>query len=285
LARHSANGEDPENRPSAEGNESVTNPRPNDSSPDIATSGAITKAAALASLIRRTILVQGLRAGDPLPSEAELIAEHGISRPTVREAIRILDAEGFVEVRIGRTGGLRVAEPKPEVLGERLATQLAMRATTVHSLLEFRVVVEPVAAALAAQRASSDQIRMLRDAVHAPSAEEELDFHLFVADATQNELLRVLLRAVHTGLREHRIYQAPATEADAAAGRRAHRRLFDAIADRDADKAEQLMRKHMQAVEQVLRRAGGLHEPLITAASWGFDQTQVGSALSSDEGP
>jgi GntR family transcriptional repressor for pyruvate dehydrogenase complex len=251
----------------------VPNSRPNDSSQEIAAGGAITKAAALASQIRRTILVQGLRPGDQLPSEAELIAEHGISRPTVREAIRILDAEGFVEVRIGRNGGLRVAEPKPEALGEWLATQLAMRATTVRSLLEFRVVVEPVAAGLAAERATADQIRMLRDSVHSPSAEEELDFHLFIADATQNELLRVLLRAVHTGLREHRIYQAPATDADAAAGRRAHSRLFDAIADRDSELASTLMRKHMQAVEQVVRRAGGLDEPLTTAGSWGPDQT------------
>jgi DNA-binding FadR family transcriptional regulator len=143
----------------------------------------------------------------------------------------------------------------------------------VHSLIEFRVIVEPVAAGLAAQRATSDQIRMLRDAVNSPSAEEELDFHLFVADATQNDLLRVLLRAVHTGLREHRIYQAPSTQADAAAGRRAHKRLFDAIADRDSELASTLMRKHMQAVEQVVRRAGGLHEPLITEASWRSDPT------------
>jgi DNA-binding FadR family transcriptional regulator len=243
-----------------------------DSSPDLATGGAPTKAAALASRIRRTILVEGLRAGDPLPSEAELIAEHGISRPTVREAIRILDAEGFVEVRIGRNGGLRVAEPKAEALGEWLATQLAMRATTVHSLLEFRVVVEPVAAGLAAQRATPEQLRMLREAVHSPSAEEELDFHLFVADATQNELLRVLLRAVHTGLREHHIYQAPATDVDAAAGRRIHARLFAAIADRDSELASTLMRKHLQAVEQVVRRSGGLHEPLITGPSWGLQR-------------
>jgi GntR family transcriptional repressor for pyruvate dehydrogenase complex len=264
--------DDPNIRSTTEGIQNVTDRHPNARAEDTASSGAITKAAALASQIRRIILVQGLRAGDPLPSEAELIAEHGISRPTVREAIRILDAEGFVEVRIGRNGGLRVAEPKPEALGEWLATQLAMRAATVHSLVEFRVVVEPVAAGLAAHRASSAQIQQLREAAHSPSAEEELDFHLYVADATQNELLRVLLRAVHTGLREHRIYQTPSTESDAAAGRRAHIRLFDAIADRDAELASTLMRKHMQAVEQVLRRSGGLHEPLVTAASWGLDQ-------------
>ncbi|MDQ1425001.1 MAG: hypothetical protein QOD72_2499 [Acidimicrobiaceae bacterium] len=254
----------------------MAKPELNDSPPDTTTASATTKAAALASRIRRTILVHGLRAGDRLPSEAELIAEHGISRPTVREAIRILDAEGFVEVRIGRNGGLRVAQPKPEALGEWLATQLAMRAATVHSLVEFRVVVEPVAAGLAAQRATPEQIRLLREAVNSPSVEEELDFHLYVADATQNELLRLLLRAVHTGLREHRIYHAAVSEADVVAARRVHRRLFDAIADRDAELASTLMLKHMQAVEQVMRRSGSLHEPLITADSWGFDQAEAG---------
>jgi DNA-binding FadR family transcriptional regulator len=223
---------------------------------------ASTKAAELAQRIRRMILLDGLLPGDSLPAETELIAQSGLSRATVREAVRILDAEGIVEVRIGRTGGIFVSQPSQGMLGEWLATQLAMRATTIHTLMEFRRVVEPAAARLAAQRATPEQISQLRQAVNSPTMEEELDFHLFVADASQNELLRILLRAVHEGLREHRVYHKPAGEADIVAGRRAHRRLFEAIADRDADKAEELMASHLEAVEQLIRRGGELHEPL-----------------------
>jgi DNA-binding FadR family transcriptional regulator len=245
-------------------------------------SGGTTKAAELASRIRRLILVDGLRPGDPLPSEAELITQYGLSRATVREAIRILDAEGFVEVRIGRTGGIFVASPNPDALGEWLATQLALRAATVHTLVEFRRVVEPVAARLAAQRATPEQIKLLHQAVNVPTLEEEVDFHLHVADASQNELLRLLLRAVHIGLREHLAYRPALSETAVAAGRRAHRLLFEAIADRDPDKAESVMRKHMEAGEQILRKSGRLHEPLITGSSW---QEAVTTDKGSRQGP
>jgi GntR family transcriptional repressor for pyruvate dehydrogenase complex len=223
---------------------------------------APTKGADLANRLRRSILADGLKAGDPLPAEAELIERYGLSRATVREAIRILDAEGFIEVRIGRNGGIVVAEPEPERLGEWLATQLALRAATVHALVEFRLVIEPVAARLAAQRATPEQLRLLHETTTAATAEEELDFHLYLADASQNELLRTLLRAVHTGLRDHDVYRVPATKADAAKGRRTHRALYEAIVDRDADRAEDLMRRHLEGVMDVVRRGGHLHEPL-----------------------
>ncbi|MGH9136939.1 MAG: FadR/GntR family transcriptional regulator [Acidimicrobiales bacterium] len=229
--------------------------------------GGQTKAATLAGEIRRTILTEGLRPGDALPSEAELIARHGLARATVREAIRILAEEALIEVRIGRRGGIYVSEPEPQRLGELLATQLALQSATVGVLMEFRRLIEPVAAGLAAERANDDQLRLLHEAVSAPSAEEELDFHLHVADASGNALLAHLLRAVHTGMQQHGLYAQAATPSDVAAGRRTHRRLYEAIVARDADRARELMGKHLQAVEVVVRRSGRLDELLGPSGS------------------
>lgn len=231
-------------------------------------SDATTKAAGLATQLRNMILADGLQPGDPLPSEAELIRDQGLSRATVREALRILDAEGFARVRIGRTGGVEVAHPDPDDLGTWLATQLTLRAVTVQTLVEFRRIVEPVAAALAAERASAEELRDLNETLKSPTALEELDFHLFVADASHNELLRLLLRAVHNGLREHHVYAEGATERDAMTGRKAHRRIFEAISNRDSEGAADLMRRHLEGVEAVVRRSGRLHDVLLPPATW-----------------
>ncbi|MGH9137759.1 MAG: FadR/GntR family transcriptional regulator [Acidimicrobiales bacterium] len=227
-----------------------------------------TKAGELAARIREMILVEGLEPGDPLPSETELMAAHQLSRATVRETLRILDAEGFVKVRIGRTGGVVVAHPDPDRLGSWLAAQLTLRAATVESLVEFRRLVEPIAAAVAAERATPEELRRLRDVLESATAEEELDFHLYIADATHNELLRLLLRAVHTGLQQHAVYRQGATERDAQAGRRQHRRIFEAISDRDSERAADLMRRHLEGVEKVVRRTGRAHEVLVPPEAW-----------------
>jgi GntR family transcriptional regulator, transcriptional repressor for pyruvate dehydrogenase complex len=221
------------------------------------------KAVELASALRRSIVVAGLQPGAPLPSEAQLMAQQGLSRATVREAIRILVAEGLVQGRIGRLGGLEVAQPSPELASEWLANQLALRSATVNTLIEFRRIVEPQAAALAAERATPEQISLMNAAAFSGDTETELQIHNYVADATHNEILRLLLRAVHAGLTEHGVYYEVAAAEDASAGTRDHQRLFHAIANRDSQRAEVLMRRHLEAVERVVKRSGRLHDILV----------------------
>lgn len=103
--------------------------------------------------IRRQIVTGQLREGDALPPETALIVEFGISRPTLREAFRILESEGLITVRRGARGGARVQEPSSDVAAGYAGLVLQHRNTTVADVLQARVVVEPPTARMLAERA------------------------------------------------------------------------------------------------------------------------------------
>lgn len=139
--------------------------------------------------------------GEILPTEAELTEEHGVSRTSVREAMRVLAAKGLVEIR--QKVGTRVRQPEQwnvfdtDIL--RWHSEQGLGAEILRDLVETRQVLEPAAARLAAGRASLDDLKRMEDAVramteHAPDhdayAHADVDFHLAVYAASHNLLLR-----------------------------------------------------------------------------------------------
>ena len=94
--------------------------------------------------------------GDSLPTEGELINQLGVSRETVRVALRLLDAEGLTATRQGR-GGVRIRHPEPERVAWSLVQLLTLTGATWGDLLSFRKMLEPAAAALVAEHASPDE--------------------------------------------------------------------------------------------------------------------------------
>lgn len=139
--------------------------------------------------------------GEVLPTEAELTEEHGVSRTSVREAMRVLAAKGLVEIR--QKVGTRVRQPEQwNVFDSDILRWHSERGPSVailHDLVEIRQVLEPAAARLAAGRASMEDIKRMEDAVramaeHAPDhdayAHADVDFHVAVYAASHNLLLR-----------------------------------------------------------------------------------------------
>jgi DNA-binding FadR family transcriptional regulator len=139
--------------------------------------------------------------GDVLPTEAELTEEHGVSRTSVREAMRVLAAKGLVEIR--QKVGTRVRQPEQwnvfdaDIL--RWHGEQGRGVAILRDLVEMRQILEPAAARLAAGRASMDDLKRMDDAVramakHAPDhdayAHADVDFHLAVYAASHNLLLR-----------------------------------------------------------------------------------------------
>jgi DNA-binding FadR family transcriptional regulator len=138
------------------------------------------------------------RPGDQLPTERDLADIMGVSRTTVREAIRVLSAQGFLSVKRGRTGGTFICEALTLPSVRELKQKLEQRGTTLSEILDYRLVMEPGVAELAAQRANSQQLdelqslvdRMKQAANHF-NDHRHLDtkFHLLIASATQSRRL------------------------------------------------------------------------------------------------
>jgi GntR family transcriptional repressor for pyruvate dehydrogenase complex len=225
-------------------------------------------------------------AGQKLPTEAAVMAEFGVSRTVVREALSQLQAAGLVQTRHG-IGTFALAPPADE--GFRVDPQQLETLRDVIALLELRIALETEAAALAARRRTPAQLELLRAAVldfdralqeGRDAVEADFRFHAEVARATQNEHFSNLLAtlgtrsiprarleaAVAPGEPVSAQEAAAAAAADAAehAARQAylrrvnaeHESILDAIAAQDAEAARAAMRTHLANSRERRRRAG-----------------------------
>jgi GntR family transcriptional repressor for pyruvate dehydrogenase complex len=117
----------------------------------------------VAERIRELIATGKLVAGAALPTETVLMQEHGVARPTMREALRILESDGLVEVHLGSRGGARVRPLDLEVLSRRAGMWLQANSASLYDLSEAGDLIEPGAAALAAERRSPAELDAFRD--------------------------------------------------------------------------------------------------------------------------
>jgi GntR family transcriptional repressor for pyruvate dehydrogenase complex len=146
----------------------VTDPaEPNGAAPVLRFGGVEARklSTALADTITETILTSGLRPGARLPSEQKMREQFGVGRGTLREAMRVLEAEGLITVRSGPHGGPVVAEPDAVRLARLLILLLISWGTTLRSVYDVRILLEPLAAGRAAQSATGEQIEELHASV------------------------------------------------------------------------------------------------------------------------
>src|SRR5919108_1524174 len=224
----------------------------------------------VAAELRRRILGGGLQPGDPLPSEGELIEELGVSRETVRVALRLLEAEGLVDTRRGR-GGVRVRHPEPGHASRSLAQIITLSGATWRDLFEFRKLVEPAAAAGAATHATDEQRAALVAlaergiGVHGAAHDE---FHTLLAQISGNPILVMVLEGVSQAIRSQQHSEEEAGRFDLEAAADSHRKIAQAVAAGDARRAEKRMRDHIVAFETAVDRFNALDLPLIPDSHW-----------------
>jgi GntR family transcriptional regulator, transcriptional repressor for pyruvate dehydrogenase complex len=226
--------------------------------------------ALLADEIRASILGHGLAAGSVLPSEAELVRDSGLGRATVREALRLLEAEGLILIKRGPQGGISVRRPDLSRLSNSIAPILTLTASPLRDLFFFRKAVEPAAAELAAKTAGDEQRqRLIELAGHREGAgySNEVDFHVMVAECAGNELVRALLAVPHDLLRMHLEGEA-ITEEDVREANDAHRAIARAIAAGDGDRARRAMQRHLESFETRMERQGRLDQPIVPRERW-----------------
>ncbi|MFI7167147.1 FadR/GntR family transcriptional regulator [Rhodococcus erythropolis] len=207
-----------------------------------------------ADLIRAKILSGELPLGSQLPPERMLVAESGLTRAQVREALQTLQRQGLITTKPGRGGGSSVSRPTASEFMSSVDLQLQGWAPGTQMLFESRHAIEPWCAHLAAERRTDSDLARLR-AADDRSAEalgsledfilEKIEWHAALAAASHNELLSTFMEAVgrailrQTDIDAHADLQAMTRSLDA------HRAITRAISNRDAPLAHRLMAQHV----------------------------------------
>lgn len=207
--------------------------------------------------IRTQILSGEYGPEDLLPPEGSLGESLGVSRTVVREAMRILGAQGLVEVSQGKRPRIRPADPQTVV--ETFGTYLQRGDHSLLDLIEVRVPLETAMVVLVAQRATPEQMALMERTIEDMAATENLQtrveadtrFHELLAESTGNPLFSLLLTTVSEAMRRSRSKTIARTGPDRAL--QGHRAIFDAIRKRDADAARKAMAEHLRMAEEDLR--------------------------------
>ena len=204
--------------------------------------------------IQDMILDGRLRPGDRLPSERALSEALGVSRPTVREALRSLGAMNIVETRHG--SGTFVTSLSVEELLRPLQFALALSDFALEHLFEVRLMLEPGAAALAARRADELELELLRDCARRGMATDldpdelvriDVERHGTIAGAARNPLIQRLLASIATLAEESRAYtvRLPGVALRTAGE---HDQIVEAIGARDPERARAAMIAHITRI-------------------------------------
>jgi GntR family transcriptional repressor for pyruvate dehydrogenase complex len=209
---------------------------------------------AIVKQIRNLIRTERLHPGDRLPSERDLGERMGVSRVTVREALRVLETSGLVEIRVGARGGAFVTTPTSSSIGTGLADLISLSPLTATEVTEARQVFELGIIPIVVDRATDDDIAELREMVRRHRAalrnneyvmSMSADFHVRVAACTHNAAIEMLVQSFHgpllMSLREAQV----AAPLMGHRGSNEHRDFVDAVAARDPARAEEIMRAHL----------------------------------------
>ncbi len=228
---------------------------------------------AIVDQIRQAIADGNLAVGDRLPSERELSEQFDVSRVTVRDALRVLEATGLAEIRVGASGGAFVTSPGPDVVQAGIANMMMLSDISPDDIAEARLMMELSTVTLAAMRATDDDIVALRELCgEAEAAAQNGDFdphlsrefHTRLAQASHNTAAELLARSFRGPLS-----MAPvrAREQDEEAAHaltlKEHVAITDAVTEGDAVRAREIMAEHLTRSANIQERT---HQLL---AAWG----------------
>lgn len=206
---------------------------------------------AIVDQVRTLIRTGELGIGARLPSERELGERFAVSRVTVREALRVLEASGLIEIRVGSRGGAFVTAPSTRRVGEGITDLLSLSALSAAEVTEAREVFELGVVPLVCERATDEEldelVELCDEAERARDAgtytvSMSFEFHLRVAAAAHNPALVMLMRA----LREPVLMSLREAQHEGRQGVTEHRTFVQAVRARDPQRAQRIMADHLQ---------------------------------------
>ena len=214
----------------------------------------------VAAALRRRIVQGELVDGDFLPTETDLMGHFNVSRPTLREAVRILESERLVEVRRGSRTGARVCVPGPEIVARPAALLLELSGATLADVMNARIAIEPIAARMLAENGTAQAHKELRHLIDGlPAAWEDralasaaAHLHRRIIELSGAPTLGIVAGMLHE-ITERHIRAAIRSNIDHTVPKAQYRkllrsfnRLLDLVIAHDGAEAERHWRRHME---------------------------------------
>jgi len=215
-----------------------------------------TYSAQIVAAVRDALFDDRLKPGDFLGTEKDLSQQFGVSRMAARDALRTLEATGVVDIKVGAGGGARISRGNPEVFAQTLSVQLKLAGVSVREIIQVQAAIEVTAARAAATNATPDDIAAMAAVLAqeetaldnlADFTEPAFGFHLAIADASHNRVLKIQLVSLH-----YVVWPSQNRTLTAEVARRVHELhlgIFEHIRAGDADAAAQAMSAHLTQVK------------------------------------
>lgn len=211
----------------------------------------------VAAELRQKILRGEFKPGESITPEAQLVEEYDVSRPTLREALRLLESQQLITIRRGSHRGPVVRTPDSDLTARSFSILLQLRKATIPDVYEFRTLFEPAAARMAAEKATKadvERMRVLLEQEYAARRDYEQfarvawRFHSELVAMSGNVTMSVVAETLELISRRHAqsaAEQWPDGDQQREKAYRAHKKLVDLIEQRRAEEAEQFWSRHM----------------------------------------
>ncbi len=210
-------------------------------------------AANVARRILTDVVDRGWPVGEVLGSQSELIARYGVSRAVFREAVRLVENQQVAFMRRGPGGGLVVTEPTVDAIIDAAVLYLHRANTRLDEVFEARIILEVIAAELAAERLTADDAVELRK-LEAAEVRDHRALHARLAALTRNPALELFVDILNrVAFLYFRGGAGSLGEGTLSASRQAHARIIDAVLDHDPDTAARRMQRHLEAESAFLQ--------------------------------
>jgi GntR family transcriptional regulator, transcriptional repressor for pyruvate dehydrogenase complex len=221
------------------------------------------KAEHVAQQLLERIIAAKLKPGSSFATEAELLSQFNVSRPTMRESLKLLESQGVLELRPGPGGGIIVSQPSTDLLAHGLSVFLRLHEVPFAAVIKAREVIEPALAYEAAVNGSEEDFGELEASIARMKAldaqsnqqaflEENRVFHSIIARASSNKVLEVFWDTISIVAHgeEHGIRYSVGNQAHVV---KAHQRILEACRQRDGNAAAAAMESHVTALEHLVR--------------------------------
>ena len=210
--------------------------------------------------LKHAILDGHYKPGDKLPPEAEIARQYHVSKVSAREALREMESDGLIEKKRGIFGGSFVTEPGSEKMVNVVINSYLFGGITMRDLAEFRRILEPELAKLAAQRRHGKDLALMEESIKkirisiekgSPDRNKAIDFHRLIADACHNPFISSLMEAV-----VNLFQQVLAKEPDLETAKKDVENIelfYQCIKAQDGEKAQTAMAQHFDTLEKIIK--------------------------------